>query len=78
MKIEEFEDYKGAGFIVGRSGRYFSFYVDGTGSSWTKYPDQACRFATRDRAETCVATIKNRERLRRESRKALQESQPQS
>lgn len=49
--------------------QYFSFFVDGDKSSWSKNLWSACEFDTRKQAQEFIEHIKRRERERRASRK---------
>jgi hypothetical protein len=72
MRIEKTSDRQ---FVVVRGDtnrpQYFSFYIDGDKSSWTKYVEWAHKHATLSSAEATLDHIRDRERNRRKSARAI-------
>lgn len=68
MRIEQSEGW----WIVARGKEYFphyfSFFVDSDGTSWTKYFTRARKFITKQEAEDCLGSIRERQTYRRKER----------
>lgn len=68
MRVEKTSDRQ---FVVMRGDvnkpQYFSFYIDGDKSSWTKYLSQAHKHATLLAADETMQRIRHRAQVRRDA-----------
>lgn len=56
--------------------QYFSFFVDGTGSSWTKFSESAHKHVSRESAQETLRRLRGRQRERRRELESLSIEQP--
>ena len=70
MRVEKCSDGQ---FVVARGDenrpQYFSFYVDGDKTSWTKYIEQAHKHATVSSADETIDHVRHRAQMRRDANK---------
>lgn len=76
MRIEKINNQ----FVIVRGDenrpQYFSFYIDGDKSSWTKYKEQAHKHISEVSAAATLDTIRWRQRQRRENLERERELNP--